>query len=116
MLATGDILPRVIRPHFPTYLKYFVCQSLLALAAMAGALWWLASRRAHSGPPARPALPAFPLVLGAYAVWGALSYLWSPWRYGTLGYVVRELWLFALCIGFFWVFARSRRWLAFAGV
>ncbi|MDP6438825.1 MAG: O-antigen ligase family protein [Candidatus Brocadiia bacterium] len=121
MLATGEYLPIALKPLFPTYLKLFAAQSLAVPAAIAGAMWLAGRRRAAQherggvdGAGIDWAKAAFPLALALYAGWELLSCLWAPWRFGAVGYAIREMWMFALCFGCFAAFRPRRRWLAFA--
>jgi len=117
MLVVGDWLPGAIRPLHLTYPKYFACQTLAALFALAAAALWI-GRAGRAGRPAgaRTSAVAFFAAVAAYAAWSGASCLWSPWPYGTRGYVIRELTFYVLCLGCFAVYGAPRRWLTFGGL
>ncbi|MCK4376315.1 MAG: O-antigen ligase family protein, partial [Candidatus Brocadiae bacterium] len=90
-------------------------QTLAALICVGAALHW-AGRRPW---PRRPSLNwrhVFPLLVGAYAAWSALTYLWSAWPYGTRAYLIRELPFYVLCVTAMLLCGRPQRWLTVAKV
>ncbi len=76
-----------IAPGYPSWPEYFALQTLAAAIAVCGA-YLLLSRR----PAPRPGRShVFAMLVGAYAVWSAASYLWSVWPYGTRAWVIGQL-------------------------
>lgn len=115
LLATGEYLPRALRPMHPTYTKYFCTQTLLVVGLIA-LLIGLAHRPRRHAESVRAAAQRylFPLLLLCYATWCVVGVLWSSWPYGTVNYVLRETAFFALAVGFFVVLGNRRHWRTFA--
>lgn len=120
MLATGEYLPKLglDQPYFPTYLKFYISQTIAALAAVAGAAWLAGLPRGVGKPKWRSVLRrhAFPVALGLYAAWALLTCTWATWRYGTVGYVMREMWMYFMCVACYAAFASRRRMVVFSVV
>lgn len=88
-----------IAPLFPSWPQYFAVQTLLSLLLVCAVWWALAGRRRGLRPFELSWAHAVPALVAAYALWGALSCLWSTWPYGSRGYLVRELPFYGLCVG-----------------
>jgi len=99
-----------IAPAFPSWLEYFAVQTLLAAIAVVGA-WHLLSRR-----PRLSRRHLFAALVGAYALWSAISYFWSAWPYGTRAWVIRELPFWFLAVVAMLTCRTERRWLTMARV
>jgi len=116
-----DALPGVYRfyksiaPYLPAWSQYFGVQTVTALVVVALALWYLATRGGER-PKRSPRDYAFLLLLAAFAGWSMLSYAWSPWRYGTLRVVVRNLPYWLLAATAMLALGREERWVTYAKV
>ncbi len=102
LTALGPVVPL-----FPTWPQLTAVQALAAAMVAMTPLVWFAARVKRERPLKEY---AFPLLLGGYAVWTALSYFWSAWPYGTQAHVVRELPLFVACAVAYFTCRTERRW------
>ncbi len=105
-----------ITPHYPSWSQYFCVQTLAALIAVCAALYWVSGGEIRLTRRVLTWRHVFPALVGGYALWAALSYLWSAWPYATRSYVIRELPFYFLCLVAMLTCAKEQRWLALARV
>lgn len=107
-------LVRSLRPYFPGWSQYFCVQTLAAVIAICAAVYWVSGGERWLQRSPLNWRHLFPGLVGAYALWAALSYLWSAWPYGTRGYVLRELPFYFLCVVAMFACKKEGRWLVLA--
>ncbi|MFW6457167.1 MAG: hypothetical protein ACOC0A_02640, partial [Planctomycetota bacterium] len=91
VLSIREVLPDSVTPYYPTYLKFFVCQTLLFAVAFLIVCHLIKHRLDFRGG-LRAGLSGnlFPIILVFYAGWAGFSYLWAPWEHGARAYLLRE--------------------------
>ncbi|MFO7955568.1 MAG: O-antigen ligase family protein [Candidatus Brocadiia bacterium] len=102
-------------PYLPAWAQYFGVQTVSVLVVVGLALWYLSTRGTER--PERSARDyAFLFLLAAFAGWSVVSYAWSPWRYGTLRVIVRNLPYWVLAAAAMLALGKEERWLTYAKV
>lgn len=102
-----------VYPAFPTWPQQFAVQTLAALIAVWGALSFVGRPRWLRWPSVSRR-HVFPALVAGYALWGAASYFWSAWPYGTRAYVIRELPFYFICAVAMLTCGRPERWITVA--
>jgi O-antigen ligase/tetratricopeptide (TPR) repeat protein len=113
--AFAEFLYMHVYPLMPSWPQYFAVQTLAALIAVCGTLYWVGKEGGLQWPRLNRR-HVFPALVTGYAIWAALTYLWSAWPYGTRGYVIRELPFYFLCVAAMLLCGQERRWLTYAKV
>lgn len=116
-LMLPDQLPDLLSPIYPTYIKYFACQTLVFLAAVVGIAWLLGHKIEGQGTGWQVTLRfSFPLLLLTYILWAFMGYYRSPWPAGARTYLLRESTFFALAVVAFLIFQKRQHCMTFARV
>ena len=111
--AVLGFLSAHLLPAIPSWIQYTAIQTLAA-ALLVCAAAWLLLRTGRLPRPAFGKRSVFPLLVVAYAVWAALTCLWSVWPYASRAYLIRELPFYVLAVAAYYLCGRRERWVPIA--